>query len=50
MSHTVKCLVWGGLAALSLAVAFHQAVHPDHSEDLMWMHSWVVQWLDGKHV
>ena len=50
MSHTVKCLVWGGLAAISMAVAFHQAVHPNHSEDLMWMHSWVVQWLDGKNV
>ncbi len=50
MSHSVKCLVWSGLAAISMAVAFHQAVHPNHSEDLMWIHSWVVQWLDGKNV
>ncbi len=50
MSHRVKCLVWGGLAALSVAVAFHQAVQANSSEDLMWMHSWVVQWLDGKNV
>lgn len=50
VSYVVKCVVWAGLAAISLAFAFHQAVHPNHSDDLMWMYGWVVKWLQGENV